>query len=448
MTSRVFQQQPQTSNANPTVLWEDTKKWVDQIRKASRSQAEFLGILQIDQETLQQWYANPPGRHGPPGTTTKLRQQIKLHLERQRVARNPDRVDPNPQNPNPQNPQQLLMQPTHPGNQPSAGYDRPNMQRQHPVQQHGSGHQGPHLAAGLEGQQAQAPQMAQMSVQSSHQAQQQQLSASQYARVGMGTGSGPSTELNMSAGNHGSMPSGGPAYPHGGGPQRAQQTAQQGARPQQLQPHMQPMHAQPKPNIPSNTGHLQPHTHQGAPSASGGGALPGGYPNQSLNSAGQMPAPAASTTVPAAHAQGAAAGKPPDAATAKSLATAVPGPEELKPLPASALQVKVVQASMPPSLKAFVEQRSDKKDKDAEQLIPIRLNVTAEGQTLRDTFVWKHDPSCASKMTPEQVFNDGAHASLSYSFRVWRAVLFLRSGWGICTGSGRWLVDWCSFGVT
>jgi len=185
MTSRVFQQQPQTSNANPTVLWEDTKKWVDQIRKASRSQAEFLGILQIDQETLQQWYANPPGRHGPPGTTTKLRQQIKLHLERQRVARNPDRVDPNPQNPNPQNPQQLLMQPTHPGNQPSAGYDRPNMQRQHPVQQHGSGHQGPHLAAGLEGQQAQAPQMAQMSVQSSHQAQQQQLSASQYARVGM-----------------------------------------------------------------------------------------------------------------------------------------------------------------------------------------------------------------------------------------------------------------------
>ena len=40
------------------VLWEDTKKWVDQIRKATPDKQKFLQYLQIDEQSLEAW-------HGP-----------------------------------------------------------------------------------------------------------------------------------------------------------------------------------------------------------------------------------------------------------------------------------------------------------------------------------------------------------------------------------------------
>jgi len=38
------------------VLWEDTKKWVDQIKKASTSKQQFLQDLLIDEHILESWY--------------------------------------------------------------------------------------------------------------------------------------------------------------------------------------------------------------------------------------------------------------------------------------------------------------------------------------------------------------------------------------------------------
>ena len=67
--------------ADPIVLWEDTKKWVDQIRKATPDKQKFLQYLQIDEQSLEAWYT---GRSALPQTTTKLRQQIKLYMDKQK----------------------------------------------------------------------------------------------------------------------------------------------------------------------------------------------------------------------------------------------------------------------------------------------------------------------------------------------------------------------------
>jgi len=42
--------------ADPKILWEDTKKWVDQIRKATPNTQQFLDDLQIDAAQLNVWY--------------------------------------------------------------------------------------------------------------------------------------------------------------------------------------------------------------------------------------------------------------------------------------------------------------------------------------------------------------------------------------------------------
>ena len=44
------------AQADPRVLWEDTKKWVDQIRKASTSTKQFFADLQIEESVLSDWY--------------------------------------------------------------------------------------------------------------------------------------------------------------------------------------------------------------------------------------------------------------------------------------------------------------------------------------------------------------------------------------------------------
>ena len=66
------------------VLWEDTKKWVDQIRKATPDKQKFLQYLQIDEQSLEAWYT---GHSAPPQTTTRLRQQIKLYMDQCRSER-------------------------------------------------------------------------------------------------------------------------------------------------------------------------------------------------------------------------------------------------------------------------------------------------------------------------------------------------------------------------
>jgi hypothetical protein len=69
----------QQSGADPQVLWEDTKKWVDQVRKACSSQQQLLIDLQIEENVLKDWYS---GRNASPQITTRLRQQIKVIMER------------------------------------------------------------------------------------------------------------------------------------------------------------------------------------------------------------------------------------------------------------------------------------------------------------------------------------------------------------------------------
>ena len=78
------QGQRASSGADPTVLWEDTKKWVDQIRKATPDKQKFLQYLQIDEQSLEAWYT---GHSAPPQTTARLRQQIKLYMDKCRSER-------------------------------------------------------------------------------------------------------------------------------------------------------------------------------------------------------------------------------------------------------------------------------------------------------------------------------------------------------------------------
>eukprot|EP00802_Teleaulax_amphioxeia_P020475 Tamp_20762.p1 GENE.Tamp_20762~~Tamp_20762.p1 ORF type:complete len:319 (+),score=66.73 Tamp_20762:62-958(+) len=83
------------------------------------------------------------------------------------------------------------------------------------------------------------------------------------------------------------------------------------------------------------------------------------------------------------------------------LANVEPVPQELKPLPATKLEVKEVPAGKPPPLKSFVPQPRN----PSEKLIPIRLNLANEGYTLRDSLIWKYekDPKDPNTNSPEFV---------------------------------------------
>jgi len=68
-------------NADPKVLWEDTKKWVDQIRKAMNMQ-QFLHDAQIDENQLNCWYSAFDAASSD--ITTKLRTHIKVVLDKKK----------------------------------------------------------------------------------------------------------------------------------------------------------------------------------------------------------------------------------------------------------------------------------------------------------------------------------------------------------------------------
>mmetsp|Transcript_82179 Transcript_82179/g.133352 ORF Transcript_82179/g.133352 Transcript_82179/m.133352 type:complete len:217 (-) Transcript_82179:169-819(-) len=70
-----------TSGPVSRMLWEDTKKWVDQICAASPG--TYLQDLQMDKLTLDTWYS---GQKIAPAITTKLRLQIKLIMDKKRNA--------------------------------------------------------------------------------------------------------------------------------------------------------------------------------------------------------------------------------------------------------------------------------------------------------------------------------------------------------------------------
>ena len=65
--------------AGPLMLWEDTKKWVDQIKKISKTKQQILQVLAIDEHTLDEWYR---GDNRSPSITTSLRQRIKIFMDR------------------------------------------------------------------------------------------------------------------------------------------------------------------------------------------------------------------------------------------------------------------------------------------------------------------------------------------------------------------------------
>ena len=75
---------PSALCADPIVLWEDTKKGVDSIRKASPDKQKLLQHLNIDEQSLEAWYI---GGSALPQITTKLRQQIKLYMDKCRSER-------------------------------------------------------------------------------------------------------------------------------------------------------------------------------------------------------------------------------------------------------------------------------------------------------------------------------------------------------------------------
>ena len=67
--------------ADPQVLWEDTKKWVDQIHKFMPDIQQFLRDSQIDETQLNLWYS---GANAAPAITTKLRKHINVVMEKKK----------------------------------------------------------------------------------------------------------------------------------------------------------------------------------------------------------------------------------------------------------------------------------------------------------------------------------------------------------------------------
>jgi len=67
--------------ADPQVLWEDTKKWVDQIHKFMPDIQQFLRDSQIDETQLNLWYS---GANAAPAITTKLRTHIKVVMDKKK----------------------------------------------------------------------------------------------------------------------------------------------------------------------------------------------------------------------------------------------------------------------------------------------------------------------------------------------------------------------------
>ena len=318
------QGQRASSGADPTVLWEDTKKWVDQIRKATPDKQKFLQYLQIDEQSLEAWYT---GRSALPQTTTKLRQQIKLYMDKQKQRSAGQQ-------------QQRHAQPSSQGlHPPNAGHATPGMHVQGAARYTGSALQQQHLQHGGN------PSMTQP----------------QYAGPGAGA-------LGGHAGRDPGMTGG--VYPGGVPGQQRWQASSQGVGGSHPLPH----HVQP------NIAH-HPNTGLGAQQTPGGSK-------------------GVSADMVAAGYGGQGVGGMPGAQTAEApqnLTHAVPAPDQLKPVPAVNLPVEFKTVPIPASLRVA---SFGPKPHVNQELIPIRLNLTCEGQTLRDTFLWNYGSKDA-KMTPE-----------------------------------------------
>ena len=71
----------QISRKDPKVLWEDTKKWVDDIRKFGTNMQQFLHDAQIDENQLKRWYS---AFDAASDITTKLRTHIKVVMDKKK----------------------------------------------------------------------------------------------------------------------------------------------------------------------------------------------------------------------------------------------------------------------------------------------------------------------------------------------------------------------------
>ena len=76
-----------SAGASPTVLWEDTKKRVDQIRKATPDKQKFLNHLQIDEPSLEAWYtAGSAYQRRQRNSKIRLYGQVQTQQRRQAAA--------------------------------------------------------------------------------------------------------------------------------------------------------------------------------------------------------------------------------------------------------------------------------------------------------------------------------------------------------------------------
>ena len=161
------------------------------------------------------------------------------------------------------------------------------------------------------------------------------------------------------------------------------------------------------PNSAAHPGHMHAQS-QGTPPSSGP-AGSAAHAQQRLHQGQYKTSAAVGIGVPSKLPPGDAKGK--DVAALQKLAAAVPGPDELKPLAPSNLPVREVAATPPESLKhasvtqtwthpALAYQPPETSKNEMARYIPIRLNLTRDGHSLRDSFLWKHDPD--SRISPEE----------------------------------------------
>ena len=66
------------------LLFQDTKAWINAMRKSISDQSKFLRILDIDEKSLDTWLMNG---NDMGDTTTKLRLRIKLHLDKKKALK-------------------------------------------------------------------------------------------------------------------------------------------------------------------------------------------------------------------------------------------------------------------------------------------------------------------------------------------------------------------------
>lgn len=75
-----------SASASDAALFADTKKWIEGIRRVMPNKERFLQVMGIDAESLEAWYKNGQAM---PDTTRKLRQHIKVYMDRIKARQAP-----------------------------------------------------------------------------------------------------------------------------------------------------------------------------------------------------------------------------------------------------------------------------------------------------------------------------------------------------------------------